>query len=83
MRVTSKGQVTIPQSIREKYGIAPCSEVEFVEEDGRVFLRRAESRGRPDFGALVGVATVDMGTEEIMRLTRSDDPDERPGESDD
>lgn len=33
MRVTSKGQVTIPQSIREQFGIQPGAEVRF-EIDG-------------------------------------------------
>jgi AbrB family looped-hinge helix DNA binding protein len=32
MRVTTKGQVTIPQRIREKFGITPDSEVDFIEE---------------------------------------------------
>ena len=32
MRVTTKGQVTIPQHIREKLGIFPATEIEFVEE---------------------------------------------------
>ncbi|MCF8080817.1 MAG: AbrB/MazE/SpoVT family DNA-binding domain-containing protein [Desulfobacterales bacterium] len=36
MRVTTKGQVTIPQHIREKFGITPDSEVDFVEEKGRI-----------------------------------------------
>ncbi|MBW1753262.1 MAG: AbrB/MazE/SpoVT family DNA-binding domain-containing protein [Deltaproteobacteria bacterium] len=38
MRVTTKGQVTIPQHIREKLGITPATEVDFVEEKDRIFL---------------------------------------------
>ena len=38
MRVTSDGQVTIPQRIRTKLGIDTNSEVDFVEDDDRVFL---------------------------------------------
>ena len=34
MKVTAKGQVTIPVQIREKLGITPNSEVDFVEEGG-------------------------------------------------
>ena len=34
MRVTSKGQVTIPQKIRDKAGLLPGTEVEFAFEDG-------------------------------------------------
>lgn len=40
MRVTSKGQVTIPKEIRDQLGIQPGSEVEFVNDnDGEVILR--------------------------------------------
>ncbi len=38
MRVTSKGQVTIPKPIRDHLGIKPGSEVEFVKDDGAVRL---------------------------------------------
>jgi AbrB family looped-hinge helix DNA binding protein len=38
MRVTIKEQVTIPQHIREKLGITPATEIDFVEEEGRVYL---------------------------------------------
>lgn len=40
MRITTKGQVTIPLEIREKHGFHPHTEVEFVVERGRVFLKR-------------------------------------------
>jgi hypothetical protein len=47
MRITSKGQVTIPQRIRERYGFMPETEVAFVERDGAVVLEAATS-ARPD-----------------------------------
>jgi AbrB family looped-hinge helix DNA binding protein len=40
MHVTRKCQVTIPKHIREKLGIPPNSEVDFLEEDGRVYLTK-------------------------------------------
>ena len=71
MRVTSKGQVTIPQHIRERLGILPNSEVDFMEDDGRVYLlRKSTSDSRKRFGPLRGIATVKMTTDEIMALTR-------------
>lgn len=74
MRVTAKGQVTIPQYIREKLGIAPNSEVDFVEEGDRVYLlKKSGHRLRRRLGALRGIATVKMTTEEIMALTRGDE----------
>jgi AbrB family looped-hinge helix DNA binding protein len=74
MRVTTKGQVTIPQHIREKLGITPATEVDFVEEGERVFLvkRKAKKAAIRNFARLRGIATVKMTTDEIMALTRSD-----------
>jgi AbrB family looped-hinge helix DNA binding protein len=43
MRVTTKGQVTIPQGIREKLGIFPSSEIDFIEEKGRVYIVKKKS----------------------------------------
>ncbi|MBW1996826.1 MAG: AbrB/MazE/SpoVT family DNA-binding domain-containing protein [Deltaproteobacteria bacterium] len=74
MRVTSKGQVTIPQHIREKLGITPATEVDFVEKGGRVYLvKKKGGKGvTRKFKKLRGVATVKMTTDEIMALTRAD-----------
>jgi len=74
MRVTTKGQVTIPQSIREKLGIAPSTEVDFIEEEGgRIILLKPkeEKAATRKFSKLRGLATVKMTTDEIMELTRS------------
>ena len=64
MRVTIKGQVTIPQNIREKLGITPAAEVDFVEEKGRVYLvkRKGKKTTTGRFRKL--------RTDEIMALTR-------------
>lgn len=74
MRVTTKGQVTIPQNIRERLGIGPATEVDFVEEGNRVFIvkRKGEKAATRKFSKLRGIATVKMKTDEIMALTRSD-----------
>ena len=74
MRVTTKGQVTIPQHIREKLGILPATEIEFVEEKDRVYIVKKENLANRNnkFRKLRGVATVRMTTDEIMALTRAD-----------
>ena len=74
MRVTTKGQVTIPQHIRLKFGITPATEVDFIEEEGRILLvkRKEEKAAIRKFAKLRGSATVKMTTDEIMALTRSD-----------
>ena len=43
MRITSKGQVTIPQDIRERAGLLPHTEVAFEYANGKVVLRPASS----------------------------------------
>jgi len=74
MRVTTKGQVTIPQHIREKLGILPATEIEFVEDKDRVYIvKKKDPENRNNkFRRLRGVATVRMTTDEIMALTRKD-----------
>ena len=74
MRVTTKGQVTIPQHIREKLGILPATEIEFVEEKDRVYIvkKKGPDNKNNRFRKLRGVATVRMTTDEIMALTRKD-----------
>ncbi len=75
MRITSKGQVTIPRDIREKAGLLPGTEVEFVIDNKTVRLVRARSAKKPGraskaIARLKGSATVPMTTDEIMALTR-------------
>jgi AbrB family looped-hinge helix DNA binding protein len=77
MRITAKGQVTIPIEIREKAGLLPDTEVEF-EFDGRtvriVKARTAKKTSRGDrlVRALRGKGDVGMTTDEIMALTRGE-----------
>lgn len=42
MRVTEKGQVTIPLNVRRHLGIAPGSEIEFELREGEALLRRVD-----------------------------------------
>ena len=72
MKVTTKGQVTIPQHIREKLGITPATEVDFIEEDDRIYIvkkKGAKNRNRT-YRKLRGISAVKMTTDEIMTLTR-------------
>jgi AbrB family looped-hinge helix DNA binding protein len=76
MKVTTKGQVTIPQDIREEAGIVPGDDVEFVLKDGTICLvhrKQAKTRGQRIVEHLRGRATLGMTTDEIMALTRGDD----------
>jgi AbrB family looped-hinge helix DNA binding protein len=73
MKVTTKGQVTIPQAVREQLGILPGAEVEFEVEGKAAKMRpvgNARNRGRKIVAHLRGRGTVRMTTDEIMALTR-------------
>lgn len=73
MKITSKGQVTIPQEIREKTGLLPDTEVEFVVRGNVVQIvksKRSPSRGASIVNAMRGRATTKLSTDEIMKLTR-------------
>lgn len=75
MRITTKGQVTIPQRFRLKFGLLPHTDVHFEEADGGVTIRPIVSkralvtnRLRKARGAVRGA-----GTDDVMRLTRGED----------
>ena len=73
--VTSKGQVTIPKSIRDRLGITPGMKVAFsVDKDGRAFIEAdVKRRSHPSrFERLRGTATARLSTDEIMALTRGE-----------
>ncbi len=75
MKITTKGQVTIPADVRERLGLLPHTEVEFVVEDGRAVLRklrRSRRRGAKVVAHLRGRGTVPMTTDEILALTRGE-----------
>jgi AbrB family looped-hinge helix DNA binding protein len=73
MRITAKGQVTIPIEIRHKLGLLPDTEVEFELVGNAVRVRRATGapgRGRALVARLRGRAKTRMSTDEILALTR-------------
>jgi AbrB family looped-hinge helix DNA binding protein len=75
MRITAKGQVTIPVEIRERLGLLPNSEVDFEVEGNAVRLRKARGgarrrRGQSVVARMRGRGTVRMSTDEILALTR-------------
>jgi AbrB family looped-hinge helix DNA binding protein len=74
MRITSKGQVTIPIEVREKMGLLPNTEVEFEVRGNTVRLKRRTGtlsrRPRDLINRMRRKATVEMTTDEILALTR-------------
>jgi AbrB family looped-hinge helix DNA binding protein len=79
MKVTSKGQVTIPKAIRDECGLLPGTEVDFFRDNGAVKLVKVEAdraRGKEIVEHLREAGrrgNFTMTTDEIMRLTRGED----------
>ena len=74
MRITSKGQVTIPQEIREKLGLLPNTEVAFVVSGNSVRIQKVKDkahRGEELIRRMRGKARQGLTTDQIMALTRS------------
>ncbi|GAB4587623.1 AbrB/MazE/SpoVT family DNA-binding domain-containing protein [Nocardia sp. IFM 10818] len=77
MRITSKGQVTVPNEIRKQLGWHEGTEVEFVVDGNTVRIVRiegAETRGRALARKLRGRGGASgMGTDDLMRLLRGEE----------
>ena len=76
MKITTKGQVTIPQDIREEFGLLPNTDVEFVRDGrGGVRLRKsakAGTRGAELVAALRGKWRGKLRTDDVMALSRGE-----------
>ena len=75
MRVTEKGQVTIPKELRDALGIGAGTEVEFERRKDAIVVRKAKAgpgRGARLAERLRRRGDVELTTDEIMTLTRAD-----------
>ena len=73
MRITSKGQVTIPAAIRRRLGLLENTEVEFDVVGDSVRVKKARertARGKSIVPHMRGRATSRLSTDEILALTR-------------
>ena len=72
MKVTSKGQVTIPPTMRKKHGLLPQCLVEFIDQpDGVLVVKVAKrSRGKRAVATLLRGGKVSARTADWLRLTR-------------
>jgi AbrB family looped-hinge helix DNA binding protein len=79
MKITVKGQITIPIALRERFGLRPGTEVEFVATDGalqvkpRKKTKKAVSPSDHWLAKAAGSAKKGMSTDELMAITRGED----------
>ena len=73
MKIGERGQVTIPKTIRDKFGLGPETEVEFIVVDGSIVLKKApklldlakwKGRARKSFAEL-GYSSVDEFVDDV------------------
>lgn len=76
MRITSKGQVTVPAEIRKRAGLLPNTEVEFIVTNGHIIIQKAQGRGQRGkqlLQAMRGKAQTKLSTDDIMALIRGEE----------
>jgi antitoxin PrlF len=64
--ISSKGQLTVPQEIRRRLGLAPGDRVEFVVEADRTVIRPARAEAN-SFEKYIGITGPFPGGEEGIR----------------
>jgi AbrB family looped-hinge helix DNA binding protein len=69
MKIGERGQVTIPKDVREKYGLLPNIEVEFVPEESGVLLRKRARRASP-VEKVYGILKKKSKTDDIIEALR-------------
>lgn len=81
VRVSERGQITIPARMREAVGLMPGSEVVFMELDDKrrvklVGRRRSDGKSALSVALdrLSGSADTGLSTEEILAMTREEWP---------
>ena len=74
--MTSKGQITIPLALRERYGLSAGADVEVIATADGALVRPApaRSRGIELVAALRDRADGGLDADAVLRLTRSDEP---------
>ena len=74
MKVTEKGQVTIPPLMRKKHGLLPRADVDFIDQPNGVLVTRASkpTRGKRVLATLLRGGVVKARTKDWLRLTRGD-----------
>ena len=71
MKISERGQVTIPLKHRRRFGLKPATPVEFVDVDGKLVLQKAGQRhqsGISNFHGVLGLKNV--RTDDLLKELR-------------
>jgi bifunctional DNA-binding transcriptional regulator/antitoxin component of YhaV-PrlF toxin-antitoxin module len=74
MKITGKGQVTIPPAMRKRHGLLPRAEIELVDQPNGVLVMRASklSHGRRALATLLHGGKIKGRTQDWLDLTRGE-----------
>jgi antitoxin PrlF len=70
MKISERGQVTIPRAIREKLGLGPDTEITFHVEGDRLEIRKARAAQRQAVESLFGRKSFGRSTDDLLALLR-------------
>jgi AbrB family looped-hinge helix DNA binding protein len=75
MKVTRKGQVTIPRAMRKKHGLSSQCNVEFIDQPDGVLVVKARklSPGKRAVASMLRGRKIKGRTAQWLRLTRGDE----------
>ncbi len=71
MKISARGQITIPLKHRRRFGLKPSTSVEFVAVDGKLVLQKAGHRHKSGIGKFYGVLGLkNVRTDDLLREQR-------------
>ena len=71
MKMTERGQITIPKHLRERYGITTATEIEFLEADGAILIvKKAQVSPLARFRGIAKPDGVPTRTDEFLKRIR-------------
>ncbi len=68
--IGERGQVTIPKKFRENMGLLPGTQLEFRQENGRLFIEKIWSNDPVE--AVTGCLARGVDTDEVMKELRGE-----------
>ena len=72
MRISKRGQITIPKDLRDRFGMHPKAEVEITATEGGLLIRK-RVKGQHPVDAIYGILDLGMSTDEYMSEIRGYD----------
>ena len=71
MKISERGQITVPLKHRRRFGLKPSTPVEFVDIDGKLVLQKAGQRHKSGIGKSYGVLGLkNVRTDDLMKELR-------------